>query len=217
MQPHNQSPNLIQNFPGASAQPKKARKPYIITKMREAWTPLEHEAFVAALERHGRDWRVIEAEVKTKSVVQIRSHAQKYFLKMQKNGLAQHVPPPRSKKKRRVCRPNTNTTPPIPIPTPSSSGGRPNFARIYAVFARVVDPNTPSCSMNNTNLTSLEKEIVKMLIGNLELNIADKKAVSACFAAHERQVTSAFSSQNHNNNHNHSASQSHNHSSPHRR
>jgi hypothetical protein len=32
-------------------------------------------------------------------VLQIRSHAQKYFLKVQKNGTSEHVPPPRPKRK----------------------------------------------------------------------------------------------------------------------
>ncbi|XP_042439845.1 protein REVEILLE 6-like [Zingiber officinale] len=46
-----------------------------------------------------RDWKKIEAFVGSKTVIQIRSHAQKYFLKVQKNGTVAHVPPPRPKRK----------------------------------------------------------------------------------------------------------------------
>lgn len=46
-----------------------------------------------------RDWKKIEAFVGSKTVIQIRSHAQKYFLKAQKNGATEHVPPPRPKRK----------------------------------------------------------------------------------------------------------------------
>lgn len=78
---------------------KKPRKPYVITKNRENWTSEEHQMFLEALKTHGRDWKQIEECVKTKNVIQIRSHAQKYFLKVQKNNTGEHVPPPRPKRR----------------------------------------------------------------------------------------------------------------------
>uniref|UniRef100_A0A7N0VEN0 Uncharacterized protein n=1 Tax=Kalanchoe fedtschenkoi TaxID=63787 RepID=A0A7N0VEN0_KALFE len=78
---------------------KKVRKPYTITKSRENWTDEEHDKFLEALQLFDRDWKKIEDFVGTKTVIQIRSHAQKYFLKVQKNGTLAHVPPPRPKRK----------------------------------------------------------------------------------------------------------------------
>ncbi|KAH8505573.1 hypothetical protein H0E87_012701 [Populus deltoides] len=78
---------------------KKVRKPYTITKSRESWTEEEHDKFLEALQLFDRDWKKIEDFVGSKTVIQIRSHAQKYFLKVQKNGTTAHVPPPRPKRK----------------------------------------------------------------------------------------------------------------------
>lgn len=80
-------------------QSKKVRKPYTITKSRENWTDQEHDKFLEALHLFDRDWKKIEAFVGSKTVIQIRSHAQKYFMKVQKNGTSEHVPPPRPKRK----------------------------------------------------------------------------------------------------------------------
>lgn len=78
----------------AAGKNKKLRKPYTITRPRERWTDEEHHRFLHALHIFGRDWKSIEALVATKTSVQIRSHAQKHFLKAQKLGLGACLPPP---------------------------------------------------------------------------------------------------------------------------
>ncbi|CAN6287027.1 unnamed protein product [Urochloa humidicola] len=74
---------------------KKARKPYKITRPRERWAADEHDRFLHALVLFGRDWKRIESFVATKTSTQIRSHAQKHFLKAQKLGIPAPPPHPR--------------------------------------------------------------------------------------------------------------------------
>ena len=67
-----------------SSKGRASRKNYVIKKERETWTDDEHARFVAALQRHGKNWSMIEEAVGTKTVAQIRSHAQKYHEKQAK-------------------------------------------------------------------------------------------------------------------------------------
>ena len=48
------------------------------------WTREEHLAFIKGLEMYGKGWKKIASLIKTRTVVQIRTHAQKYFLKLSK-------------------------------------------------------------------------------------------------------------------------------------
>ncbi|TVU17423.1 hypothetical protein EJB05_33459, partial [Eragrostis curvula] len=84
---------------------KKPRKPYTVSRPREKWTADEHDRFVHALLIFGRDWKTIEQFVATKTATQIRSHAQKYFLKVHKLGLAAALPPPHPSRAAVVSKP----------------------------------------------------------------------------------------------------------------
>lgn len=46
------------------------------------WGNAEHKVFVKYLQLFGKDWRKISERIKTRSPVQVRTHAQKYFLKL---------------------------------------------------------------------------------------------------------------------------------------
>jgi len=48
------------------------------------WTREEHEAFLTGLQLYGKEWKKVAAGVKTRTVVQTRTHAQKYFQKLTK-------------------------------------------------------------------------------------------------------------------------------------
>ncbi|OQR92706.1 hypothetical protein ACHHYP_03341 [Achlya hypogyna] len=48
------------------------------------WTTDEQEAFVEGLNTHGKDWKKIAAMIPTRTLMQIRTHAQKYFKKMER-------------------------------------------------------------------------------------------------------------------------------------
>ena len=48
------------------------------------WTSEEHERFVSAYQMYGNDWKKVASVVKTRSKNQTRTHAQKYFQKLQK-------------------------------------------------------------------------------------------------------------------------------------
>lgn len=108
----------------------KARKPYTITKQRERWTEDEHDRFLEALRLYGRAWQRIEEHIGTKTAVQIRSHAQKFFTKLEKEAEAKgipvcqalniEIPPPRPKRKPNTPYPRKPGAPSSSSQVPSS-------------------------------------------------------------------------------------------------
>ena len=55
------------------------------------WRKAEHNAFMKALEKHGRNWQMIQKKVKTRSLTQIRCHANKIFKKIPKYDLDAYI------------------------------------------------------------------------------------------------------------------------------
>eukprot|EP00892_Ulva_mutabilis_P007488 jgi/Ulvmu1/5110/UM021_0127.1 len=66
------------------SKPAKTRKPYTITKARERWTDEEHTRFLEGMSLYGRSWGKVASHVHSKTTIQIRSHAQKYFNRIKK-------------------------------------------------------------------------------------------------------------------------------------
>ena len=66
----------------ASSQSQKPKGPRGENVGR--WSKHEHNIFLKGLEEHGRDWRKVAQMVQTRTVVQTRTHAQKYFQKLGK-------------------------------------------------------------------------------------------------------------------------------------
>ncbi|MED6183693.1 Protein REVEILLE 8 [Stylosanthes scabra] len=149
------------------ASAKKVRKPYTITKSRESWTDEEHDKFLEALQLFDRDWKKIEDFVGSKTVIQIRSHAQKYFLKVQKNGTVAHVPPPRPKRKAAHPYPqkaSKNVLMPLPASiayAPSTNALAPGYVT-WDEASLLVNPGSnksSTCQDELSNLHGIEADI----------------------------------------------------------
>lgn len=59
-------------------------KPKRRTNKRGRWTNDEESLFEEGLHFYGRDWKKVQRYIKTRTLLQVRSHAQKYFLRLEK-------------------------------------------------------------------------------------------------------------------------------------
>jgi hypothetical protein len=50
-----------------------------VAPLKGFWSQVEPDAFVLGLSVHGRDWKLIQLLVKTWTLTQIRTHAQKHL------------------------------------------------------------------------------------------------------------------------------------------
>ena len=72
------APTIVSPSSNTSKQTLKAR----LNNGR--WRPEEHLRFVEAILTYGNDWKKVQTFVGTRSCSQVRSHSQKFFLKMKK-------------------------------------------------------------------------------------------------------------------------------------
>lgn len=142
----------------AGQTPRKPRKPYTITKSREVWTPEEHARFLQALQLYDRDWKKIEAYIGTKTVLQIRSHAQKHFGKVTKYQTGEYIPPPRPKKRAVLPYPRSRSSTVTKVTgnscTGSDSGGGSDNAIVSHGATRKVSVRNGNSSATVSGLRS---------------------------------------------------------------
>lgn len=51
------------------------------------WTRAEHNKFMDALQKYGRNWDLVQKKIGSRTLLQVRSHAQKVFLNMSENDI----------------------------------------------------------------------------------------------------------------------------------
>ncbi|KAK8813315.1 hypothetical protein WA158_002907 [Blastocystis sp. Blastoise] len=71
------------SLPTQSQQNRKPKFSLKVGKENQGrWTKEEHELFLKGLEKFGRDWKKIASCIETRTIVQVRTHAQKYLQKL---------------------------------------------------------------------------------------------------------------------------------------
>ena len=69
------------------------------------WSDEEHQIFLEGLEQHGKQWKIIAGMIGTRTVVQVRTRAQKYFQRMER-----HSTKPKRKMSLPTAMPSTKRT-----------------------------------------------------------------------------------------------------------
>ncbi|XP_010477007.1 PREDICTED: protein REVEILLE 7 [Camelina sativa] len=159
----------------------KVRKPYTVTKQREKWSEEEHDRFLEAIKLYGRGWRQIQEHIGTKTAVQIRSHAQKFFSKMtqeadtisERSNKAVVIPPPRPKRKPAHPYPRKSPVPYSQSPPSNLSAmekGTKSPTSVLSSFASEDQNNR--CSSPNSSTSDIQS------IGGTSINKTNDQATS---------------------------------------
>lgn len=116
------------------------------------WSAQEHEQFVQGYKRHGRQWKVLAEVITTRTVLQIRTHAQKYFNKLHKNSQKD---------------PTTGQLVPAPVPRSSSSrksspkNGRTSAKTEWDSKRRTATANSGTSAATASTIIRITPELAK--------------------------------------------------------
>ena len=75
-----------------------------IDEQRGRWSSKEQKLFLEGLRLYNRNWKLIAEYIKTRNGTQVRSHAQKYFIKEDARQVKLHLPRPFIDKKTLKCK-----------------------------------------------------------------------------------------------------------------
>ncbi|KAG6966274.1 hypothetical protein JG688_00006844 [Phytophthora aleatoria] len=85
------------------------------------WTKREHELFLEGLQRFGKSWKKISSLVHTRTLVQIRTHAQKYLQKQSRAAIKNDAKAAESQHQPRVAAPSQMNAFPTSLSASASS------------------------------------------------------------------------------------------------
>jgi SHAQKYF class myb-like DNA-binding protein len=129
------------NGPSRAAGGARARDAKSMPKATGRWTAEEHDEFLKCLDIYGREWKKVAERITTRTAAQIRSHAQKYFKKIEAagEGAPKAAKPP-------VAGPAPDGAPQIPAETLAGAlGALDDMLRaLRSKRARYEDDQTPS-------------------------------------------------------------------------
>lgn len=183
------------------------------------WTKKEHEVFLEGLKEMGKNWREISLIMKTRSPVQVRTHAQKFFLKMARtqkklNGdgkdigleytsLKKHtavlsscladVPDSANKYEYEVMLPGTVPNPVSPVKTEKSDEVK--STDLTAKKVEAVEEAVPAKTVQQTAVKQEENEPLQSVeVSNAEACIADSNEQAMAWLAMDSPGYSSESS-----------------------
>lgn len=80
------SPSLVRNDRKGDNKVEDCPQQHVPDETTGRWTAEEHRLFLEGIMRYGKDWKKMQPLIKTRSLVQIRTHAQKVFKKIRQKG-----------------------------------------------------------------------------------------------------------------------------------